>query len=173
MKSLWKNNFKPLITDTPKDIIQYQCSSLNEITKGVIVARITEYAEPIFPYIRKGPINAVAGALGDKKVIAQDSLGEVPGGGFTFEFHISSIATPNYKYRILFLQYNTEVYPAMIVMDETIAQELQLEQYVSCANQEDFESVLEKILNSKKVGHVISALLGNAEKEQRASVQPQ
>ena len=170
MKNLWKNNFMPLLTDTPKDIIQYQCTSLSEITDGVIVAGITEYSELISSYIKKGPMNVIAGVMADKKVNVQDNLGEIPGGGFTFEFYISSIATPNYKYRVLFLQYYTEMYPATIVMDEAIAQELQLDQDVSCPNQEDFESVLARILNSKKVENVISALLGYAIKDQLASV---
>ena len=55
MKSLWKNNFKPLDTDTPKDVVQYQCSSLNEHTEGIIVAKITEYPEPIPSYSRNRP----------------------------------------------------------------------------------------------------------------------
>ena len=170
MKNLWKNHFEPLKTDTPKDIIQFQCYSINEITKGIIVAEIIEYSEPISSYIKKGPLNTLASAIADKKVDVQDNLGEIPGGGFTFEFYISSISTPNYKYRILFLQYYTEVYPAAIIMDEAIAQELQLEQEISCPNQEDFEGVLARILNSKKIENVISALLGNAIKDQRATV---
>ena len=169
MKSLWENNFKPMATDTPKDIVQYQCSSLNEITEGVIVARINEYSEPIFSYRQENPIIAAIGAFNEKEVNVQDSLGEIADSGFSFEFHISSVATPNYKYRILFLQYGTEGYPATIVMDEAIAQELELGHEVSCSDQEDFESVLARIINSKKVEAVISALLGNAIKAQCSS----
>ena len=174
MKNLWKNNFKPLTTDTPKDIVQYQCASLGELTKGEIVAGISEYSE-LFPSNNLYPSNELyhsathSPKLGDmsddQTVDLQNKLGENAGNGFTFEFYITSIATPNYKYRVMFLQYGVSLYPLTIIMDEAIANELGLEQFTICSNQEDFEATLAKIINSDKVGKVISVLLGNIAKK--------
>jgi hypothetical protein len=176
MKSLWKKDFKPLATDTPKDIVEYQCASLNKITNGIIVAGVTEYSElypsnDLFPSDKLYPSKELSSSVGEvsggQAANLKNKVGEKAGYGFTYEFYISSIASPNYRYRVMFLQYGTSMYPLTIIMDEAIADELNLEQQTVCASQEDFESTLEKIINSDKVGKVISVLLGNAEKSGR------
>ena len=170
MKSLWKNEFKPLAIDTPGDIVQFQCASIGTITNGKIIARIVEYSEPIKSYTKKSPFFADID-IDDLVVNIQDNLGEVSGGEFTFEFYITSVATPNYKYRIMFIQYGLSLYPVTIVLDETIAKELRLKkQQIICSDQEEFENKLTAIINSKKVGCVISSLLGLTRQDRIANV---
>jgi hypothetical protein len=174
MKNLWKNNFDTQPTDTPRDIVQFQCDSLGEITGGIIVAKVEEYSEPIVShsvmsaYDNITLINKAAQTVREFNV--QDTLGEVADGKFRYEFYISSAASPNYKYRVLFLQFGVSMYPVTIVMDEDIAEELKLNYQISCTGQDEFEATLEAIINSKKVGKVVSSLLGMAKKERKASV---
>ncbi len=78
-------------------------------------------------------------------------MGEIGEGSVTFEFFITSVATPNYKYRVMFVEYGIAFFPVYLTLDESIALEL--------ANQEEFEKILEKILNSEKIEKVINNLL--------------
>lgn|GEM_PF-5288428 len=50
----------------------------------------------------------------DKQVDIQEDLGSVSESDFTFEFFITSTATPNYKYRVLFLHYDIPFYPVIL-----------------------------------------------------------
>jgi len=159
MKNLWKKtDIKPMEVDTPVEIIQYQCTRLWEMTEGSIIAKVYEYSQPIFSYIEKSRLIRTIDE--NKKINIQENLGDVSDGTFSYEFFITSTSTPKFKYRIMFLQYDISVYPVTLVLDESILEELELNQeLVTCNNQTEFEIILEKILNSKKVTNVISALL--------------
>ena len=65
------------------------------------------------------------------------------------------MATPNYKYRVMFVEYGIAFFPVYLTLDESIALELGAEESMECANQEE----LEKILNSEKIEKVINNLL--------------
>jgi len=165
MNSLWEKEFVPLEMETPQDIIENQCSLLNKQTNGQVIAKITEYHGPITSYIKKG-FSSLSTIFADKEVNIQDELGDVSEGDFTFEVFITSASTPNYKYRIMFIQFGIEFYPVKIVLDETIATELNKETQIECNNQNEFETLLKGILNSKKLEKVISALLSITYKDE-------
>ena len=53
MKNLWEKEFKPMDIETPREIIENQCSILSKLTKEKIIARVAEYDGPIFSYTKK------------------------------------------------------------------------------------------------------------------------
>jgi len=170
MKDLWNKEFAPQSVETPKEIIEQQCDSLERLTKGKITAKLSEYDGHIASYIKSGitsSIGAIGASLGDREVNIQEDLGEIKSDNFIFEFFITSKSTPNYKYRVMFIKYGIEFYPTLIVLDESIASELDVEQNIEVASQEKFEEILEKILNSNKIEKVINALLAIAMKEEK------
>ncbi|MCL2250237.1 MAG: hypothetical protein FWC13_13350 [Oscillospiraceae bacterium] len=165
MKNLWNSKFEWLEIETPKDILNHQCSELGKLTKERVIAKITEYDGHILSYYKKNPFNIVSKMLEEEYVDIQDELGASAESNFTFEFFITSASTPNYKYRIMFFQYGIDFYPVTIVLDEAIAEELKIEQNTICSSQDEFEDILKKILNSKKMEKVIRALMTIVEKE--------
>ena len=168
MKNLWNKTFEATNdVNLPDEIIKVQCSILEEVTNGLIVARISPHSGPIFSYIKDPPFAALRGLVEPKIIEIQENLGDVSEGYFTFEFFITSTSSPNYKYRVMFLRYEIPFYPVIIVLDESIASELSLEQTISCDSQEEFENIVERILGSKKLENVISSLLAIALKEKQ------
>ena len=95
----------------------------------------------------------------------QNNLGDVSGGRFKFELYITSTVTPNYRYRIMFVQYGIVFYPVTLVLDEAIATELGQQQQIEIGTPNEFENSLGAILNSRKVENVITALLALVKKE--------
>lgn len=89
----------------------------------------------------------------------QKNLGEVEDSKFVFEFYITSRATPNYKYRVMFIEYGIAFYPVTITLDETIAEEIKETTKIECQTQEVFEEKLEMILGSAKLEQIINNLL--------------
>lgn len=167
MSELIKKTFTATEEVVPDEIINEQCTLLEKLTDGEIVAKVTEYTGPITTYTKGNPLSAFQDMFDEETVNIQEDLGDVSECDFTFEFFISSMSSPNYKYRILFLHYEIPFYPALIVLDEDIAVELGLEQRISCSNQTHFEKVIGNILNSQKVENVIGSLLAIAQKNAR------
>lgn len=164
MRDLWKKRFDAKeFSDTAQSIIQEQCDYLNKNTNGMIIAKIVAYDGPTQSYIAKPALANMSEVLGafqkERTVNIQEDLGEIGEGSFTFEFFITSVATPNYKYRVMFVEYGIAFFPVYLTLDESIALELGVEESMECVNQEEFEKILEKILNSEKIEKVINNLL--------------
>ncbi len=161
MKNLWKKSFVAEDrVDTAKNIIQEQCNYLRNSTEGKIVAKVVEYDGVIESYLAMPQRESAA-----KVIDIQTKLGEKDQEGFSFEFFITSTATPNYKYRVMFVKYGISLYPVHITLDESIASEIGSDEYIFCDTQEEFEKVLELILNSSKLEKIINNLLAIAKQQ--------
>ena len=158
MKNLWNKKFEASNVVKPKEILDEQGKTLLELTGGKILARAEEYDGPTRSYKSAGLMAGIS-VLGEKEYNVQDDLGEIDGSKFTYEFYITSIATPNFKYRVMFVEHDITFYPLTITLDESIAKELVCKQYISCDSEDEFLESLSGILNSDKIESVINALL--------------
>ena len=178
-ENMWNIQLEYSTTPTstpPNEIVQTQCEHLKKITQGRIIAKISSYFGPVSSYTvpSLGQVLAtlaekVSLAGTDKTVDIQEDLGDIgesPNRFFTFEFFITSIATPNYKYRIMFLRYEIGYYPLAIVLDDEIAIDINENQTIICENEKSFNDMLEKIINSAKVKKVILNLYAIAIREE-------
>ncbi len=156
MKNLWKKEFHAQKTsDTAESILEGQCTFLLQQTNGKIIAKVSAYDGPKdndFSETIKMPSFM-------KMPNVQKNLGEVEDSKFVFEFYITSRATPNYKYRVMFIEYGIAFYPVTITLDETIAEEIKETTKIECQTQEVFEEKLEMILGSAKLEQIINNLL--------------
>ena len=164
MTSLWKKDFEEKEITTPKDIIEEQCESLNEMTDGKVIGRIISYDGEIRSYSTEPPTSMLSNVssmiANGMSFDVQTELGEITeGDGMTYEFYITSRKTPNYKYRAFFIQYGLSLYPTYISMDKMIATELQIDSELMCEEEEEFIDILSKILNSSRVVGIIENLL--------------
>jgi len=176
MSSMWNLELNEVVASTsPVDIVEEQCEYLRKHTDGKIIAKISGYYEPISSYTRYGFGSLLRSALqsgGDTKVDIQEDLGDIGNTYFTYEFFITSIATPNYKFRVMFMRHDITGYPIELVMDADIAHDMSFiysnnSQNFVCENERVFKEVLEEILNSTKVAKVINALYSTALREEQ------
>lgn len=159
MSSLWKKEFKAENIKSPKDILDEQSKILSEMTNKLIIAKTDEYEGRM----RSGKIGGIK-AIGldvfeERDYDVQSDLGEISGNAFRYEFFITSVMTPNFKYRAMLFEHDITFYPVRLTLDETIANELDLDIYVKCDSSKDFIKILTMVLNSKKIESVINALL--------------
>jgi len=181
MGSMWNLDLENVdtTTPTPDEIVNEQCDFLREATQGRIVAKVANYNGPIASYTAPPLVHNFAKALAplymsqEQKFDIQDKLGEIgddPSNYFTFEFFITSMKTPNYKFRIMFLRYGIGHYPVELVLDEDIAINIGMEEpSFSCDSMDEFKDYLAKILNSPKVQTVIKTLYAATLKEEKKS----
>ena len=163
MGSLWENNFEKSDIKSPREIIQEQCEELANITKGKITARITEYDGTIYESDDK---NILKSSLLEKysgfELDLKNKLGEISD-TLTYEFFLTSKNTPKYKYRVFFLRHKIIPYPVKILLENSIAEELDFpnnsETVIICDNENELLIILKKIFNSNKVRTVINTLL--------------
>ena len=140
----------------PKYIVEEQCDELSKLTDGYVIGKIDTYDGPIE---NRGSVLAEAVAASFSSGFnVQTELGEISENQFTYEFYISSKYTPQFKYRVLFLNYGISCYPLCIILDETIAKQIGMENKIQWKNESEFTSVLSQILNSKKLQSVINNL---------------
>lgn len=172
MANLWNRDYTVTDIVSVIDILSEQCDAINKMTDGIIIGRISKYDGPIDSY-SIAYTSVLAEAI-SKNIMAesfnvQDQLGEIPRQSyFTYEFFITSRDTPDYKYRVLFLQYGLGMYPVKVVLDDDIAKEIAINETEIIENPENFLDYITKILNSDKVTSVIISLL-NIHKYQKQS----
>ena len=167
MDNLWPKEFKTLDITAPKDILEEQCGYLKQLTGDKIIARVAEVAILPFSLLKK----TQKGLYGEKFFSdRKDAL-------FNYEYFITSIHTPNYKFQIMYLSYGIPYYPLFIQLDESIGEELNNNKDISgidistnhpaqivINSQEEFILILSNVLASKKVTNVINTLLTIANK---------
>lgn len=142
----------------PKDIVQFQCDKLSEMSSGLVLGKIKEYDGPINDYTRSGSLDALRDIFDEKEVRIQSDLGELSGSSFTYEFYITSKNTTNFIYRVFFLRYGISPYPLQIVLDESIAIEIKKDSNNVCFDEADFYEILREILNSSKIKTIVRNL---------------
>lgn len=162
------------LEELPKKILEEQCSYLNKETKEVVIGRVAQYLGNLGSYYT----TPIASALSDdlertlgadiskaitlKKIDAQMKLGEVGEDLFTYEFFLTSKGTPDYKFRVLFMQYGITGYPVTIILEEGIADEIDHSDdgytyYVQ--NRKEYEELLAMIFSSKRFGEILTKLM--------------
>ncbi len=159
MDNLWKKKFSPIDVEAPNKVLNQQGEYLNDATDGLIIAKATEYDGDIHSRTILGISSLAITNISDRKFNVQDELGDIQENKFKFEFYIASPKAPDYKYRVMFFEYNISLYPVNIVLDEEIANEINAEEEISCETIDDFKVLLTSVLNSSKIEKVINALL--------------
>ena len=171
-KSLWRIPVKydhSLDPRNPKNIVLEQCDGLRRQTKGKIIAKISQYSGEVrnrpnrFSSLSKQMVDLANDIIIDSPFNVQSELGESGTEAFTYEFFITSKKTPQYKYRPFFLLVAMTGYPATIILEQDIADELELAESTECNTAEEFEALLGKILSSDRIFSILDGLLSHFE----------
>lgn len=143
---------------SPKKILEEQCRYLNEDTNGIVIGRVAEYPKNIDSYFTFSiSADSVAG-----KSNLQKMLGEIGKEKLTYEFFLTSKGTPDYKFRVMFMQYDITGYPITIVLEEGIAAEIDYfntEYIYQLKEEREFKDLLKKIFNSERLMGIVTKLM--------------
>jgi hypothetical protein len=123
--------------------------------------------------------------LGEVKARESDNF------DFSYIFYIVAPALGNYRYKLLTIYHNIELYPAIIQVEEGIYEEISSEEYkdktsfafllepqeykmpysFQADSEDSFLNVLKAIFNSSKAKRVISGLLAQSNVDYKSSSQ--
>lgn len=158
-------DFKNDNEEAPEAVLEDICTQLNGITKAFVKGNVKEFEGPIESYHLLSGMASLAAAMGrTEQVDIQDELGEIgEEASLKFEFFLSAPQIPNYKYRILFLEYGIRTYPVKVVLEQGIADELNGEEgsgYIyEPESRQELEELLIRVIDSKKVTDIIQDLI--------------
>lgn len=127
-------SFEVVNSLSPREIIIEEFIPwISDVTKGNLYGRLDAYGGPIVSYETDSLSATIASAVGigkEEKVYhdIQKELGEIKKEKETYEFFIGSEALENYKYRVFFIRFGKAGYPAKMVLDSAISQEIRFPQ---------------------------------------------
>ncbi len=170
--SIW--NYQPIDISkiiSPVSIVNDACRELSELSGGMIIARITEYegkykSTPKLLYVvQQPPESSVATESSNEETFnVQNIMGgnislEDYNNQFVYELYITSKKTPNYKYRVLILYHDIQMYPVGLTIQEDIAKEIGCKsEGIQCKDEASFRETLGNILGSNTIGVVLRNL---------------
>lgn len=161
-----KLNFANTNKTAPYIIIKKFADQIEKETKGMIKGAVEVYDGPVDSYIPSTFLSVVQDTLAKpmKKIDIQESLGKQGEALIQYEFYLSTPVFEQYKYRICFIQYNMANYPVKIVLEQSVADELNLQgdnsNYIfSCDNWAEFENLITKVIYSEKIISIMQELI--------------
>jgi hypothetical protein len=165
-ENMWSLNIEEQLSIMPpEEIVKNQCDFLREITKGKVVAEVAVYDGPTRSYVDHGLGGILRGfetSYKGREINIQENLGDIGENKCSFEFFTTSVNTPNYKFRVMFLSYGLSFYPVEIVLDEDIAEEIKLNPIIVCENESGLAEALKEIIESPKIEKVVQSLYAKA-----------
>ena len=161
-----------------KQIVEEFIVELKKATKDKIIGVITDYNGAIEPYkkvVTKMPmsgLSAFASAFSSSlqpqeeivEVDIQQNLGKTGDTLQTYEFYITTPAYEQYQYRICFLQHGVANYPVKVVLEQSIADEINKKGLNStciypCCSPSELENLLLDIIYSRTLKTIMQELI--------------
>ena len=161
-----------------KQIVEEFIVELKKATKDKIIGVITDYNGAIEPYkkvVTKMPmsgLSAFASAFSSSlqpqeeivEVDIQQNLGKTGDTLQTYEFYITTPAYEQYQYRICFLQHGVANYPVKVVLEQSIADEINKKGLHStciypCCSPSELENLLLDIIYSRTLKTIMQELI--------------
>ena len=154
----------------PNIVIENIVSQINGETDGMVFGSVEEYEGAVESYVSPSVLNSTFVRIGTK-VDIQESLGKIGDEVHKYEFFLNTPVYEQYQYRVCFIEYGTANYPVKVIVEQSIADEINKSGYNSkyvylCRNRSELEnnrSELEKliisVIYSQKVIGVIQELI--------------
>lgn len=137
----------------PIKIVKSILDQVEEITNGIVLAKINRYSKNIKEMSSMFNINTID--LGD----VQKKLGDIGDSGkITYELYITSSVLEKYKYRFAFIEFDLSGYPMEYVIDDDIANEIKIDDHAMINDDNNLERLIYTVINSDKMVDVIRKL---------------
>lgn len=139
MENLW-GNIEKMDDDIlfPKEILEEQSDILPNLTEGKLYGEVVDYTNDVW-----------------------EELDEVKETEFCYRLFIRSRFMENYRFGVLTIFHNIDMYPVYIKADTSIHLELTNKKngFLQANSEKEFKKTLASILQSEKVNVVIKSLL--------------
>lgn len=146
----------------PEEVIQEYAEQLKEITKNYVKGIVEPYTGKIESYIRVG-ITSALDFTSDKKYDIQKDLGVIGDTKKKFEFYLGSDKLPNYKFRIMFLEYEIGIYPVKIVLEQRIADEIKgridSNYILNVRDKKDLQNTINTVFSTTRIHDVMQGII--------------
>lgn len=166
-----KLNFDKVDLTPPDVVLRETGEQLKEITRGLVKCEVLPYTGPISSYTHTrtvGPsalLDVFQPRTVEEEVDIQSKLGEI--GNTTKKFEVC-LETPNdkqYKFRLMFIKYNSTIYPVTVVLESDIANELPQygNKYIyNIKSRNDFQRFVTNVINTDRVVNILQQLINLA-----------
>ena len=166
---------------TPDVTISEIGTQLEALTNGIVKGIVNKYDGPIESYNILSGMASLAAALGTSKAHdIQNDLGRIGYQPFRFEFYLTSVALPNYKFRIMFFEYELGGYPVKIVLEQGLADEIfkkeNAEYIFEIQTKNELKDTVSQIIASNRALKIIQGLIDvslRAQKPIASDTQPE
>lgn len=162
-------NFDDIDLTAPDIVTKELALQIAQETNGIITGNVEKYDGPVVSYMASAGLSALSGlqtAFGtaEKKIDIQESLGKLGETSNKYEFYLSTPAFKQYQYRICFLQYGVANYPTKVVLEQSVADEVNQHginsNYIyTCNNRKELEDLIVKVIFSKRIIGIMQELI--------------
>lgn len=161
---------------TPADIVVEEIAKeLKSETRGLVDCNVKPYAGEIYSRIVTKPssmassmamLTSALDTRGHEEIFdVQNSLGELINKENKYEVYLSTPKYKNYKFRLMFLKYDSTIYPVTIVLEQEISTQLQNahNSYIyKIGSREEFEKFIISVIKTEKVTNILQQLVSLA-----------
>lgn len=161
---------------TPADIVVEEVAKeLKSETRGLVDCNVKPYAGEIYSRIVTKPssmassmamLTSALDTRGHEEIFdVQNSLGELINKENKYEVYLSTPKYKNYKFRLMFLKYDSTIYPVTIVLEQEISTQLQNahNSYIyKIGSREEFEKFIISVIKTEKVTNILQQLVSLA-----------
>ena len=161
---------------TPADIVVEEIAKeLKSETRGLVDCNVKPYAGEIYSRIVTKPssmassmamLTSALDTRGHEEIFdVQNSLGELINKENKYEVYLSTPKYKNYKFRFMFLKYDSTIYPVTIVLEQEISTQLQNahNSYIyKIGSREEFEKFIISVIKTEKVTNILQQLVSLA-----------
>lgn len=146
----------------PEEVIQEYAEQLKENTRNYVKGIVEPYTGKIESYIRFGLTTALD-ITSDKKYDIQKDLGVIGDTKKKFEFYLGSDKLPNYKFRIMFFEYEIGIYPVKIVLEQRIADEIKgrtdSNYILNVRDKKDLQNTINTVFSTTRIHDVMQGII--------------
>ena len=147
----------------PNIVIENIVSQINGETDGMVFGSVEKYEGAVESYVSPAVLD-LGFIKTETKVDIQESLGKIGDEVHKYEFFLNTPVYEQYQYRVCFIEYGTANYPVKVIVEQSIADEINKSGYNSkyvylCRNRSELEKLIISVIYSKKVISVIQELI--------------
>ena len=144
-------------------VIENIVSQINGETDGMVFGSVEKYEGAVESYVSPSILD-LGFIKTETKVDIQESLGKIGDEVHKYEFFLNTPVYEQYQYRVCFIEYGTANYPVKVIVEQSIADEINKSGYNSkyvylCRNRSELENLIINVIYSKKVISVIQELI--------------
>lgn len=160
-----KLDFSEIDLTAPNEVVKNIFNMIASETNDIIVGGVDEYTGPVESYYKEGGFQTIQKAVSqnsyEQYINIQDTLGPIGESINQYEAYLCTPVYKYFKYRLFYLQFGIAHYPVKVVLEQGIADEIDLEgkYVVYCRSRRMLERLVQQVLNTNNAISVMQELI--------------